>query len=80
MVSVHDVMTFWIAQGVTMAMNARDIAAQERDVDSHASLSSSIWKKIGVLLCKEMSFENEIFNLKYASTASLEHSALAVTF
>ena len=60
MVSVHDVMTFWIAQGVTMAMNARDIAAQERDVDSHASLSSSIWKKIGVLLCKEMSFENEI--------------------
>ena len=37
-------------------------------------------KEIGVSLCKEMSFENEIFNLKYASTASLEHSALAVTF
>ena len=47
-VPVHDVITCWIAQGVTKTIKVREMAAEHLDVVSHTLCSSKIccWDKL----------------------------------
>ena len=51
-VPVHDVITCWIAQGVTKTIKVREMAAEHLDVVSHTLCSSKIccWENLNFII------------------------------